>query len=93
MPIEKSMLTIRDLYMACQRYKSLRQGTKSKKKLKTGEKDPRYDIAKRASTGMLVTRIKVIEEEDEDGDIYRKVTCIVKDTKTTKSSFHGLINE
>ena len=84
--IEKSMLTIKDMYQACRQYKKLHTaGTPKLKKSKKNkenieEKNPRYDIRSRARSGIRLWRKKVIEDEDTDGDIYRKVTCSASDS-------------
>jgi len=70
------MLTIKDLYDACARWKSLR---KSASPIKKKKGDTRFDIARRARGGIRIANRRIIEDEDEDGDIYRKVTCTATD--------------
>jgi len=78
MPTEKSMMTISDLYRSCRNYKKLHAGSLE---TKTGEKrSPKHDIRfKATSGGMIIWRKKVVENEDDDGDVYRKVTCSARD--------------
>jgi hypothetical protein len=105
MPTEKSMMTVKQLFDACRRYKSMYSGSgqtplsKIRENKSTNKKEKvkniPFDIRHRASTGMTITSKKIIEDEDEDGDIYRKVTCKVKHnngsgrTHTVEFIFYG----
>lgn len=102
MPTEKSMMTIKQLYDACRRYKKLYSGSgqealptssekrKGQKGKTTKIKRIPFDIRYRAGTGMTITGKKVIEDEDEDGDIYRKVNCRVKHTNGGSGRTHDV---
>jgi len=104
MPTEKSMMTVKQLFDACRRYKVMYSGSgqtpfsknrEGKKGKKEKTQNIPFDIRHRASTGMTITSKKIIEDEDDDGDIYRKVTCKVKHsngsgrTHTTEFVFYG----
>ena len=78
MPIEKSMQTIKDFYNSCRMWRATRKGLATKRK----GKDDRFDIRKKASN-ITFWRKKIIEDEDEDGDIYRKITCSARDNNGT----------
>ena len=87
MPTEKSMMTVKQMFDACRRYKVLYSGSGQQplSKIRTEKKGRNektknipFDIRHRASNGMTITSKKIIEGEDEDGDIYRKVTCRIR---------------
>ena len=90
MPTEKSMMTIKDFYIACRQYKKLhssaspdrpsRDGKTRKEGSEKLKKKEKYDIRDKARGGMRLWRKKVVEGEDEDGDIYRKVSCSASDS-------------
>ena len=105
MPTEKSMMTIKDFYIACRQYKKLHSSTSPDKPSKVGkkkkegsgkEKKEKYDIRDKARGGMRLWRKKVVEGEDDDGDIYRKVSCSASDSNgsgrehTLEMIFYGL---
>lgn len=77
MPSEKNMMTIREMKDACRRYRSLQRGTLPGGRKHKNKFDFRYDVEKRAKQGLKITHKRIVEDQDDDGDVYRKISCVV----------------
>ena len=71
------MMTIREMKEACRRYRALQRGTLPGGTKHKSKNDFRYDIEKRAKQGLKITHKRIIEDQDNDGDSYRKINCVV----------------
>jgi hypothetical protein len=86
MPSEKFIMTIREMKDACRRYRALQRGTLPGGSKRKGKFDFRYDIEKRAKQGLKITHKRIVEDQDDEGDTYRKITCVVSHPITLENS-------
>jgi len=86
MPTEKSMLTVKDFYTACRQWKRMPPHTDIRNNSR-GKPDTEGNRA-----GLKLWGWKIKEDEDDEGDIYKLITCKARDRgpeHTLEMIFYG----